>query len=330
MNVLSLFGGIECGYPAFLDNNIKIENYYSCEIDKYAKAITRYNIPNVIDLGDVTKVDFFKLENIDIVIGGSPCTYWSIAKKDRETTSEGIGYELFMHFVRAVKETGCRYFLYENNFSIHKDIKDAITKELGVELITINSGLVSAQNRKRCYWTNIPNITEPNDLNLSLSDIIEDNVDIKYTVNNTALEKYIKNGKPKGFKILTEKSNTVTASVHKGYGNDSCTVIRVGHFNKGGQGDRVYSSNGKSVTLSANGGGIGAKTGLYEIGEDVRRLTPLEAERLQTLPENWTKFGLNEKGEVFEVSDTQRYKCIGNGWTRKVITHILSFIPNVH
>lgn len=327
MNVLSLFGGIECGYPAFEDNNIKIENYYSCEIDKYAKAITRYNISNVIDLGDVTKVNFSELKNIDIVIGGSPCTYWSIAKKDRETTSEGVGYELFMQFVRAFKEMGCKYFLYENNFSIHKDIKDAITRELGTELININSSLVSAQSRKRCYWTNIPNVSQPTDLNLSLSDIIEESVNEKYTVNKNAIDRYIKNGKPKGLKDLAGKSNTVTTSVHKGYGNDSCTVIRVGNFNKGGQGDRVYSSDGKSVTLSANGGGRGAKTGLYEIGEDIRRLTPLEAERLQTLPENWTKFGINEIGETFEVSDSQRYKCIGNGWTRKVITHILSFIP---
>ena len=326
MNILSLFGGIECGYPAFKDNNIEIENYYSCEINKYAKAISKYNIKNIIDLGDVQEVDFSKLNDIDIVIGGSPCTYWSIAKKDREVTSDGIGYELFMQFVRAVKETDCKYFIYENNFSIHKDIKEAITKQLGVELITINSSLVSAQSRKRCYWLNIPDVTQPLDKELSLNNIIEDSVSEKYNVNDKALERYFKNGKPKGFKDITEKANTVTASVHKGYGNDGCTVVRVGHFNKGGQGDRIYSVGGKSVTLSANGGGRGAKTGLYEIGEKIRRLTPLEAERLQTLPENWTKYGIDEKGNTFEVSDSQRYKCIGNGWTKDVITHLLSFI----
>lgn len=327
MNVLSLFGGIECGYPAFLDNDIRIENYYSCEIDPYATAITRFNIEKAIDLGDVTQADFTKLENISIVVGGSPCTYWSIAKKEREITSEGIGYDLFMQFVRAIKETKAKYFLYENNFSIHKDIKDAITKELGVELIMINSSSVSAQSRKRCYWTNIPNVTQPNDLGLCIKDILKAEVSEKYNVNQTAIAKYVKNGKPKGFKQLDEKANTVTASVYKGYGNDGCTVVRVGQFNKGGQGDRVYSENGKSVTLSANGGGRGAKTGLYEIGDTIRRLTPLEAERLQTLPENWTKFGKKEDGTIFEVSDSQRYKCIGNGWTRKVITHILSFLP---
>lgn len=328
MKVLSLFGGVECSYPSFQDLGIKIEKYYTAEIDEYAISITKHNIPDAVHLGDVTTFDFNTLKGeVDIVIGGSPCTYWSIAKKDREITSNGLGYELFMHYVRAVKETGAKYFVYENNFSIHQDIKDAITKELGVELIMINSSLVSAQNRRRCYWTNLPVKGQPEDKGLCLLDILEGEVDAKYHVNPSAIEKYIRNGKPKGFKEVSEKANTVTASVHKGYGNDGCTTIRVGHFNKGAQADRVYSPEGKSVNLVANGGGRGAKTGLYEIGTSIRRLTPLECERLQTLPDNWTKYGINKKGETVLISDTQRYKCVGNGWTRKVFTFLYSFIP---
>lgn len=228
MRVLSLFGGIECSYPSFQDLGITVSKYYTAEIDKYAISITKYNIPDAIHLGDVTTFDFTTLKGeVDMVIGGSPCTYWSISKKDREVTSDGIGYELFMHYVRAVKETGAKYFVYENNFSIHQDIKDAITKELGVELIMINSSLVSAQNRRRCYWTNLPVVGMPEDRGLTLQDILEEEVDPKYHVNPTAIEKYIRNGKPKGFKELDEKAGTITATVHKGYGNDGCIQLRV-------------------------------------------------------------------------------------------------------
>lgn len=303
MNVLSLFGGIECGYPSFADNKIEIGKYYSCEIDKYAKAITRYN--------------------------------------------SGIGYELFMQFVRAVIETKPKYFLYENNHSIHKDIKEAIAKELGVDFCMINSAKVSGQNRKRVYYTNIPDVTHPEDLGILLEDILETEVDEKYYVSNEVVEKFIE---------------AKRVSEYNGEGS-----IKLGHFNSGAQGDRVYSTQAKSVTLSANGGGRGAKTGLYCVamrgryGENgktfqnieprydgktntlttvqkdnmlfnseeyrIRRLTPLEGERLQTLEDNWTKYGIDEKGNKIEISDSQRLRCIGNGWTRKVITHILSFIP---
>lgn len=108
-----------------------------------------------------------------MLIGGSPCTYWSIARKDRETTSSGIGFDLFMQFVKAKEQSGCKYFLYENNNSISKEIKDEISKYLGVQPIMINSELVSAQSRKRCYWTNIPNITQPKDKGIKLQDILE-------------------------------------------------------------------------------------------------------------------------------------------------------------
>lgn len=316
LKVVSLFDGISCGQVALNKVGFEVDSYYASEIDKNAIKITMKNYPNTIQLGDVYDIDYSKLENIDLVIGGSPCTHWSIAKKDREITSEGIGFDLFMQYVRAIKELKPKYFLYENNYSIHKNIKDAISEQLGVNPIMINSALLSAQQRKREYWTNIPNIIQPQDKGLVLCDILQSNIDKKYNINENAIPKYIKNNIPKGFKSLEDKAHTVTASIHKGYGNDGLTCIRVGSFNKGGQGDRIYSDEGKSGTISANGGGRGAKTGLYEVGDVIRRLTPLECERLQTLPDNYTE----------GLSDTQRYKGIGNGWTVDVIAHILSFM----
>lgn len=327
MNILSLFDGISCGRVALERAGIKVDKYYASEIDKYALAITKYNFPNTIQLGNVFDTDFRELGNIDLVIGGSPCTYWSVAKKGRETTSDGIGFELFMRFVDAVKQTKAKYFLYENNFSIHKEIKDAITEKLGVEHIMINSSLVSAQQRKRCYWTNFSNVRQPQDKNIFLKDVLEEEVDNKYFVNPSNIPKYLKNGKPKGFCI--EKAKTLTASMHKGYGNDGCTAvspIRIGQYGNGGQGQRIYSIEGKSINLTANGGGQGVKTGLSEIDyNNIRRLTPLETERLQTLPDNFTKYGVYDI-TTKEVSDTQRLKAIGNGWAVDIIKHILKHL----
>lgn len=242
---------------------IPVDRYVAYEIDKYAIQVSQKNYPQIEQCGDVTTADFTQYKGFDLLIGGSPCTYWSIAKNNREITPDGIGGKLFMQYVRALKESGCKYFLYENNYSIHQNIKDFISEQLGVKPIMINSALVSAQQRKRCYWTNIPNVKQPEDKGILLKDILESGIPYQ------------------------DKS----------------------HF---------YSVRGKSVTLSANGGGQGARTGLYKIdlpdGEYlIRKLTPIEAERLQTLPDNYTE----------NISNTQRYKCIGNGWTADVIAHIL-------
>ena len=291
--------------------------------------------------------------------------------------------------MRALEESGCKYFLYENNYSVHQRIKDEISKTLGVEPIMINSALVSAQNRKRCYWTNIPFASFPADKGILLKDVLESGVAwqnkaycmtasydgaVLYNTLERKQRTMVAEPIPINTYQGTDKSRTVMAGYHK-YGEatiiknpgfnggttavampvgaaqrgryvdgekteqhievredgkanclttvqkDSlvCTPVRVGHYGKGGQGQRIYSVVGKSVTLSANGGGQGAKTGLYKIdlpdGDYViRKLTPIEAERLQTLPDNYTA----------GISNTQRYKCIGNGWTVDVIAHILS------
>ncbi len=176
MKVLSLFDGISCGMLALQRAGIPVECYDAFEIDKYAVTVSKHNYPDIVHHGDVFDGDFTKFKGYDLLLGGSPCTYWSIAKKGRETTSDGMGFKLFMEYVRALKESECRYFLYENNYSIHQNIKDEISKHLGVQPIMINSALLSAQNRKRCYWTNIPNVTQPEDKGIMLADVLENAV----------------------------------------------------------------------------------------------------------------------------------------------------------
>lgn len=285
---------------------IEIEDYAAYEIDKYALTVSRRNYPIIRQFGDVFSGDFTAFKEYDILLGGSPCTHWSIAKNDRETKPEGIGWELFLQYKRALVESGCRYFLFENNHSIHKDIKAAISRELGVEPIMINSALVSAQQRKRCYWTNIPFVTQPKDKGILLKDIIQDGIADRNKAH-----------------CLTTHMGNARDYFKKGHTQVVFHPVRLGHYGKGGQGQRIYSIYGKAVTIAANGGGQGGKTGLYRIDLPdgdyiIRSLTPVEAERLQTLPDGYTE----------GISKTQRYRCLGNGWTVDVIAHILSFIPN--
>lgn len=316
MRILSLFDGISCGMAALIRAGIPIEEYSAFEIDKYAITISEKNYPEIKRYGDVFDGAFKKFKGCDILLGGSPCTYWSIARNNRETSPNGMGGKLFMQYVRALEESNCKYFLYENNNSIHQDIKDFISKKLGVKPIMINSALVSAQHRKRCYWTNIPNISEPENKKILLRDILDSNAE-KYEcpVITSHYREVID-------KMNPEKSYCLCARDYKGFGKQSMngvlTPIKIGIYGNGGQGQRIYSVNGKSVSLSANGGGQGARTGLYKVDLPdgdymIRRLSPIEAERLQTLPDNYTA----------GVSDTQRYKCLGNGWTVDVIAHIL-------
>jgi len=353
MQVLSLFNGISCGRIALERAGIPVERYVSYEIDKYANQIAQKNYPNDEYCGDVFEGDFTQYKGFDLLIGGSPCTYWSIAKKGRETTSDGIGFQLFSQYVRALKESGCKWFLYENNYSIHKDIKSEISKALGVEPIMINSALVSAQQRKRCYWTNIPGVQQPKDKGILLKDILESELPYQEksycmtsSYNGAVLWNSLERGQrsmvaePVGICTTQDgKSQTIKAQ----YGNTSLAntqysgtngatmvaePVRIGTVEHGGRTDcdskqwRVYSVNSKSVTICGQGGGAGAKTGLYKIDLPdgdyiIRKLTPIEAERLQTLPYNYTA----------GVSNSQRYKGIGNGWTVDVITHILSYLP---
>jgi len=325
MNVLSLFDGISCGQVALNRAEIKYDTYYASEIDKYAIKITTKNYPGTIQIGDIKNVNPKKLPKINLLMGGSPCSDLSISGYRKGMTTKcntdilsldqyldlkkkgfifvGQSY-LFWELVRLFKEIQPKYFLVEN-VRMAKIWKDIFSLNLGVEPIEINSALVSAQNRKRLYWTNIQNIKQPQDKGILLKDIIE-------------------NGE-----VDRDKSYCIDANDYKGGGIKSYlnrhrrqsiyqSTRRLMVINKGGQGDRVYDINAKSVCLSANGGGRGAKTGLYYTNDVVRKLTPIECERLQTLPDNYTE----------GVSNTQRYKTLGNGWTVDVIVHILKCIQS--
>lgn len=323
MKILSLFDGISCARVALERAGIPVEAYYASEIDKYAEQISFKNWPANIPIGDVKKVSFIDGKNktqIDLLIGGSPCQDLSIAKKDRKGL-DGERSGLFWEYVRILQEVKPKYFILENVASMPKEAKAIITEALGVEPIMINAALVSAQNRKRLFWTNIPNVTLPEDRGILLKDILEENIAGEYDVNACSFRgRYLVDGKRKDvygakteqrLEIGGNKANTIT-KVYK----DS--MVRIGQIGKGGQGDRIYSPQGKSVALSALGGGRGAKTGLYQTEEyTVRKLTPVECERLQGLPDNYTE----------GVSNSQRYKCLGNAFNVDVVAHILSFIP---
>ncbi len=337
MKVLSLFDGISCARVALERVGIPIEEYWSSEIDKYAIAISDKNYPDIIRCGDVTELKWRKNQkfDFDLLIGGSPCQDLSIAKKNRKGL-DGERSGLFWDYVRILKETKPKYFILENVASMAKDQQEIISKTLGVQPIMINAALLSAQNRKRLFWTNIPGVCEPKDKGIYLKDILE-NKEVPFT--KYGLEKM--------------KSNTVRTSGRSSGIDDkhNWDTIRVGQLGKGGQGDRVYSPEGKSVALSANGGGRGAKTGLYIIqtkrGNNkggkralngktptltsskwehnnhlykngyIRKLTAVECERLQSLPDEYTS----------GISDAQRYKVLGNAFNVDVVAHILSFIP---
>ena len=311
MKVLSLFDGISCGMVALERAGIPVERYVAYEIDENAIKVSKHNYQQIEHCGDVTKADFTQYKGFDLLIGGSPCQDLSIANQN----GKGLNGEqsgLFWEYFRALNTVKPKWFLLENVASMKAQDKQKITEMLGVEPIMINSALVSAQQRKRLYWTNIPNVCQPVDKGIFLKDILQDESVIPcalrtrkdYTWSYKRLE-IKKDG----------KANAIT-----GCRTDSmyCKPIRIGHLNKGGQGDRVYSVDGKSVSLSANGGGSGAKTGLYRIDLPdgdyiVRKLSPVECERLQTLPDNYTAV----------IDDTHRIKALGNGWTVDVIAHIL-------
>ena len=173
MNVLSLFDGISCGRIALERAGIEVDKYVAYEIEPDAIKVSKHNYPDIIHKGNVFDAEYEK-GSFDLLIGGSPCTFWSISKggKDRETKPSGIGWELFSQYVRALREVKPKYFLYENNESMSDEIKNEITKWLGVEPIMIDSANFSAQIRKRYYWTNIPVDLNYEKSNLVLNDIL--------------------------------------------------------------------------------------------------------------------------------------------------------------
>jgi len=303
MNVLSLFDGMSCGQIALNKLGIKHNKYFASEIDKYAIKVTQDNFPNTIHLGDIKKIDFKLLPNIDLVIGGSPCQGFS--KSGKKSNFNDPKSALFFHYLRALHELKPKYFLLEN-VKMKKEYEDIISRYVGVEPIVINSSFLSAQNRIRFYWTNLP-VSQPEIQKIYLKDILEDglvNRDKSYCVDvdyfkGTKLENYLTK---KRCEVVFEKSDKPIP-----LGNIP------GKNGKINQGYRVYHESGKSVTLTGRGGGLGDKTGLYHDDYCIRKLTVLECKRLQTVPDDYK----------MNVSNTQAYKMLGNGWTVDVIAHIL-------
>ena len=372
MKVLSLFDGMACGMIAMQLAGVEVESYDAYEIDKYAIKTAQHNFPMIKEHGDVFGADFTQYEGVDFLIGGSPCTYWSIAQtKNRETVASGMGWELFSQYVRALHEAKPKYFIYENNKSMSKDIRASIDKAFGFEAVLINSALVSAQNRQRLYWVgrrnedgtySKVNVEQPADRGILLKDVLDSAVardmaaepvclryerteeakrcrkayeahEIKHGYNElnelhprpdgktNTLTTVLKDnqimepvcvaergrmycGQPQHYEARTDgKTNTLT-SVEKDNrvaepinvtadGKAQCIratcykdgirniianevdkktgvaePVKVGYVGNGGQGNRVYSVNGKAVAQTAQSGGMGSNTGLYAMPLD--------------------------------------------------------------
>jgi site-specific DNA-cytosine methylase len=278
MNVLSLFDGMSCGQLALQRAGIQVDNYFASEIDRYAIQVATANFPAMIQLGDVKEVwvsnDLStkekgishegKIHKIDLLIGGSPCQGFSFAGK--QLNFDDPRSKLFWEYVRLLKALKPKYFLLEN-VKMKKESMDVITNALGVEPIFINSNRVSAQNRQRYYWTNIPMESLPDDKGIVLSDILEDG------------------------HVDRDKSHCIDAN-----------------YFKGGNLKSYFEKHRRQLVFS--------KDGMCHVGTEYRKLTPLECERLQTVPEGYTD----------HVSNTQRYKMLGNGWTVDVVSHIFGGI----
>jgi DNA-cytosine methyltransferase len=376
MNVLSLFDGMSCTQIALKNLGIKVDNYYASEIDKYAIEVARKNFPETIHLGDIKDItgsDFIR--DIDLIVAGSPCQGFSFAGK--QLAFDDPRSALFFEFVRLLKEVKPKYFLLEN-VRMKKEHLDVISQQVseiypecnngslfGIEPILINSAKLSAQNRNRFYWTNIPNVEQPEDLGIVLKDIIEDSFvsdrDKSYCIDAS----YYKGGNLKTYFKKSRRQLVFNTPKQVGVATDikGFDIIK-----------RIYSENGKSPTLTTMQGGhrepkiavnsyrevrteqakkerkkirketgkdhtpfrskklvvrddnkVGTVTPALNNDHKIsfsrdnseeltwRKLSVLECERLQTVPDNYTE----------GVSNSQRYKMLGNGFTVKVIEHIL-------
>ena len=434
MRILSLFDGMACGMIAMQLAGVEVESYDAYEIDKYAVKTAQHNFPIIREHGDVFVADFTQYEGVDFIVGGSPCTYWSIAQtKNRETVASGMGWELFSQYVRALREAKPKYFIYENNKSMSKQIRASIDEAFGFEAVCINSALVSAQNRQRLYWVgkrnadgtySKVNVEQPEDRGILLKDVLDSAVAWRNKTNTlTSVEKDNRVAEP----INTDgnwKSFCLTSRYYKGFGNnpgkclekhrdsmvaepinvtaDGKSQIVKANYHKmsdanffngdGGMrfaasgvaepitdicqvgampmpngelstsaGFRIYSTEAKGRYICANGGGAGAKTGLYAIpyeiefdedgnpikaiGKDGKQITIYEVSNGQitikgkqypiklrdgyyiirklTVTECKRLQTVPEWYDFSCVSNSQAYKMLGNGWTCVVITHLI-------
>lgn len=421
MKVLSLFDGMACGMLAMQAAGIQVSRYVAYEIDKYAVQTSAYNFLIIEHRGDVFQADFTEFSGFDFLVGGSPCTYWSIAQKNnRETEASGMGWELFSQYVRAVKEAQPMYFIYENNKSMSNAIRESITQTFGFEPICINSALVSAQNRQRLYWVGRRNldgtysrvkVDQPEDRGILLRDVLDrigakelSERELDYMVRpsngsynnrwgfmqdpqqdkskcivaniskgvpyNICCEPVVLTDREKARCVLSSTGRTTTREYFEKHQGtmayepvaEPCRVGTWPNTAKNQAHDsqqyRIYSTDGKGVTLCGNGGGMGAKTGLYAIpiefdGEhpikaisctDGKEYTVYEVKGGQiTIKDKQYPIKLQDGFYIirkltvseckrlqtvpewykFPVSDSQAYKMLGNGWTVEVIAHLI-------
>lgn len=333
MKVLSLFDGISCARVALKKAGYKYVEYYASEIDSKAIEIAMRNFPDTIQLGGVQEVGKKdkRLRNIDLLIGGSPCQDLSIAGKRAGLSGERSG--LFWEYVRILKEVKPKYFILENVASMPKEAKEVITEALGVEPIMINASLVSAQQRKRLFWTNIPNVTQPKDRGIMLKDIIHETRGEKFD-----LERYVIKGnhlewitndmrlKKKYTALNGDKALTMMARQYASWNGQYLLVVPEATkkgFALAEFGDSVDLSFPNSTTRR---GRVGKKaktlmtsSTIGVVGKGyVRKLTPTECARLQSLPRNYVK----------GASDSQAYKALGNAFNADVIAHQLKNIKH--
>jgi DNA (cytosine-5)-methyltransferase 1 len=413
LNVLSLFDGMSCGQQALERAGIEVDNYFASEIDKYAMQVTMANYPDTKQLGSVVNVNGADLPKIDLLIGGSPCQSFSFAGKRKgmatkceteiltlnhylELKADGYEFEgqsyLFWEFMRLLNECKPKYFLLEN---VEMGVKweKVLSKAIGVNGIHINSALVSAQNRKRIYWTNIgmqPGglfgdlvsiIQKPKDKGILLKNVLEPQVDDKYFLSDKMVDYLSLNsvnqlqkgngfsfkptdGNKKSFAVtnpskcriddnyikiagLTEVRTQEAKQIRKETGTNPKrakelilrTDGKIGAILTSQTPDNLVSINTNAVEIVAMRGRLNKdgiiiqqlehrddyktncitsvqKDNLVVNTSKIRRLTPLECERLQTVKDNYTN----------HVSDSQRYKMLGNGWTVDVIAHIFSYL----
>lgn len=321
MNILNLFDGISCGQVALKRARIKVNNYYASEIDKYCIQITQKNYPNTIQIGDITKVSYkdnilyteksnFEVSQIDLIMGGSPCQGFSFAGKHLNFGDSRS--KLFFEFVRILKEVNPKYFLLEN-VKMKKEYQNIISKELKVEPILINSALVSAQNRNRLYWTNIPNIIQPKKKYIYLKDILEFQPSQKYNLSQKTINTMLKWSQ--NYKCIGKAATLTTELAHStGKNVTPKNDKEIIYANSWCDKDKSYCIDAnywKGTTLQHYKDKKVRQLVFNKM--NWRKLTPIECERLQTLPDNYTE----------DISNTQRYKCLGNGWTVDIIVHIL-------
>lgn len=308
MIVLSLFDGLSCGQIALERAGIPVEKYYASEIDKYAIKVTQHNYPNTIQIGDVRNVKGNELGWLDMIIGGSPCTGFSVA-------GGGLNFEhpesiLFFEYIRILKEAReinpDVLFLLEN-VKMKKEWENIISKLIGCRPCRFNSSLVSAQTRSRLYWTNIPVNTIPKNKHIYLSDIIEHGTTDRsksYCIDAN----YYKGGNKKSYEEKSRRQ-LVSQSTRRDVIKTHNLQPRNGK-SQGGKGP-LERDNGKAYCVDTNNGQAIEYDNVY------RKLTVKECCRLQTVPDNYFE-GI--------VSNTQAYKMLGNGWTIDIVAHIFKHI----